>query len=130
MSSPGLWRDTPINLKFEGKKCEVCNFISFPEYHRICTKCGAIDKWKVVKLAKTGTVMTYVVQHYLPPSFETPLPLAIIDLDPPGGRIYGMLTETKPEEMKVGLRVEVDFRQIYDDRGLGINSIKFKPLRK
>ncbi|MHA1378008.1 MAG: Zn-ribbon domain-containing OB-fold protein [Candidatus Helarchaeota archaeon] len=130
MSSPGLWRDTPINLKFEGRKCEDCGFVAFPEYHKICTKCGAVDKWKTVKLAKKGTIMTYVIQYYLPPSFETPLPLAIVDLDPPGGRVYGMLTETDLKELKVGMRVEVDFRQIYSDRGLDINSIKFKPIRK
>ena len=130
MSSPGLWRETPINLKFEGKQCQVCKFVSYPEYHKICTKCGAVDQWKTVKLAKTGTIMTYVIQHYLPPSFEIPLPLAIVDLDPPGGRVYGLLTEAKPEEVKVGGRVEVDFRQIYSDKGLGIHSLKFKPLRK
>lgn len=130
MSTPWLWRDTPINLKFEGRKCKACGYVSYPEYHKICTKCGAIDQWETVKLAKTGTVMTYVIQYYLPSLFETPLPLAIVDLDPPGGRIYGMLTETKPEEMQVGLRVEADFREIYTDSGLGIHSIKFKPLRE
>jgi uncharacterized OB-fold protein len=130
MSSPDLWRETPINLKFEGRKCEECGFVSYPEYHKICTKCGAVGKWKTVKMARTGTVMTYVVQHYLPPEFETPLPLAIVDLDSPGGRVYGMMTETKPEELKVGLRVTVDFREIYYDRGLGVHSMKFKPLRE
>ncbi|NVM04431.1 MAG: OB-fold domain-containing protein [Candidatus Helarchaeota archaeon] len=130
MSTPPLFRETPINLKLEGKQCENCGYVSYPEYHKICVKCGTVDQWKVVKLAKKGTVMTYIIQHYLPAMFETPLPLAIIDLDPPGGRVYGMLTETKAEEMKVGLRVEVNFREIYYDRGLGIHSIKFKPIRE
>ena len=130
MSSPPLWRETGINLKFEGRQCEKCGFVSYPEYHKICTKCGTVDKWNTVKLAKTGSVMTYIIQHYLPAAFEVPLPLAIVDLDSPGGRVYAMLTETTPEEMKVGLRVEADFREIYYDRGLGIHSIKFKPIRE
>ena len=129
MSTPPLWRETPVNLQFEGLKCKSCGYVSYPEYHKICTKCGAVDQWETVKLANTGTVMTYIIQHYLPPTFETPLPLGIVDLDG-GGRVYAMFTETKPEEMKVGLRVKTDFREIYSDRGLGIHSLKFKPIRE
>ena len=130
MSTPPLYRDLAINLKFEGMKCKKCGFISYPEYHRICMKCGAIDQWDKVKLSRTGTVHTYIVSYYLPAEFETPLPLAIVDLDPPGGRIYAISTETKPDEMKVGLRVELEFREMYHKDGLSVPSFKFKPLRE
>ncbi|HUX99209.1 MAG TPA: OB-fold domain-containing protein [Candidatus Deferrimicrobium sp.] len=130
MSTPPLYRDLSINLKLEGMKCKKCGFIAYPEYHRVCLKCGAIDQWEQVKLSSKGTVYTYIVSYYLPAEFETPLPLAIVDLDPPGGRIYAISTETKYEDMKVGLRVELDFREIYNDEGLSVPSFKFKPLRE
>ena len=130
MSTPPLYRDLSINLKLEGMKCKKCGFIAYPEYHRVCLKCGAIDQWEQVKLSSKGTVYTYIVSYYLPAEFETPLPLAIGDLDPPGGRIYAISTETKYEDMKVGLRVELDFREIYNDEGLSVPSFKFKPLRE
>lgn len=130
MSTPPLYRDLSINMKFEGMKCKKCGYVQYPEYHRICLKCGAVDQWERVKLSPTGTVHTYIVSYYLPPEFETPLPLAIVDLDPPGGRIYAIATETKAEEMKVGLRVQVEFREIYHADGLSIPSFKFKPLRE
>jgi uncharacterized OB-fold protein len=130
MSTPPLYRDLSINLKLEGMKCKKCGYIAYPEYHRVCLKCGAIDQWDKVKLSSKGTVYTYIVSYYLPAEFETPLPLAIVDLDPPGGRIYAISTETKYEDMKVGLRVELDFREIYNDEGLSVPSFKFKPLRE
>ena len=130
MSTPPLFRDVPINMKFEGMKCKNCGYVAYPEYHRVCLKCGTIDQWEKVKLTPRGTVHTYIVSYYLPPEFETPLPLAIVDLDPPGGRVYAISTETKHEDMKVGLRVELEFREIYYKDGLSVPSFKFKPLRE
>ncbi|NVM31543.1 MAG: OB-fold domain-containing protein [Candidatus Helarchaeota archaeon] len=130
MSTPPLYRDLSINLKFEGMKCKNCGYIAYPEYHRVCLKCGTIDQWEKVKLSKTGKVHTYIVSYYLPAEFETPLPLAIVDLDPPGGRVYAISTETKADEMKVGLPVELDFREIFYKDGLSVPSFKFKPLRE
>ena len=130
MSTPPLFRMVGQNLKFEGMKCQSCGYISYPEYHRICMKCGAVDKWEKVKLSRTGTVHTYIVSYYLPAEFETPLPLAIVDLDPPGGRIYAISTETKHVDMTVGMRVEIDFREIYHKDGLSIPSFKFRKLRE
>ena len=129
MSTPPLFRMVGQNLKFEGMKCQSCGYISYPEYHRICMKCGAVDAWEKVKLSRTGTVHTYIVSYYLPAEFETPLPLAIVDLDPPGGRIYAISTETKHEDMTVGMRVEIDFREIYHKDGLSIPSFKFRKVR-
>jgi uncharacterized OB-fold protein len=130
ISTPVLYRELPINLKLEGMKCKKCGFIAYPEYHRICLRCGAIDQWDKVKVSKKGTVYTYIISYTLPPQFPSPLPLAIIDLDPPGGRIYAISTETKAEDMKIGLRVELDFREIYYAEGISTPSFKFRPIRE
>ena len=130
MSTPPLYRDLSINLRFEGMKCKNCGYIAYPEYHRVCLKCGTIDQWEKVKLSKTGKVHTYIVSYYLPAEFETPLPLAIVDLDPPGGRVYAISTETKAGEIRVGMPVELDFREIFYKDGLSVPSFKFKPLRE
>jgi len=75
-----------------------------------------------------GKIVSFVVQHRLPEGFETPLPLAVVDLED-GARVYGHMTECKAEAMKVGMSVEAEYRIFYDDEGLSIYSYKFRPRR-
>jgi len=128
MVTPPVWRDLKQNYTMQGYKCKECGFISFPRKRRICLKCGKITESEEVELGRRGKVRTYVVQYYLPAEFETPLPMAVVDLEG-GGRIYAMVTECKPEEMKVGMDVELDFREILTVDEDRIYSYKCKPVR-
>lgn len=128
MVTPPVWRDLKQNYTMKGYKCRECGFISFPRKRKICLHCGKIAESDEVEMGRKGKVHTYVVQYYLPAEFETPLPMAVVDLEG-GGRVYAMMTECKPEEMKVGMDVELDFREILTVEEDRIYSYKCKPVR-
>ena len=126
---PKWFRDAPQNTRLIGYKCE-CGYVSFPEKRRACPTCHAIDKFERVKLANTGTVESYIVQYYLPEEFETPQPLAMVALDDPGGRLYCMMTDTAPEEMKVGMKVKLEYREILKSMEASVCSFKAIPIKR
>lgn len=138
MHEPPYWRDRARNERLEARECRSCGFVSFPEKRRICKRCGETPaEWNDVQLQKRGTVQSYVVQNRLPDEFETPLPLAIVDVpqEEAGGsegepaRVYGLFTETDPDDVEIGMEAEADFRQLFDVNGLPVHSFKFKRPR-
>lgn len=128
MHTPPVWRVARENARLVGYRCRRCGFIEFPEPRKTCKRCRAPSEFEVIQMSTRGRVVSFVVQHRLPEGFETPLPLAVIDLED-GARVYGQIVECKPEDLKVGLEVEAEFRVFYDDAGLRIYSYKFRPIR-
>ena len=111
-------------------ECQSCGYVSFPEEKRICKRCGeAPAEFEEVQLQERGEVKTFVVQQRLPDEFETPQPLAIVDLpqvgDGEAARVYGLLTETAPDELAIGATVETRFRELFTDGERPIHSFKF-----
>lgn len=129
MHTPPTWRISRANARLIGYKCQQCGFVEFPEARRTCKVCRVPVEFAEVQMGWRGQVVSFVVQHRLPEGFETPLPLAVIDLEN-GARVYGQIIECKPEEWKVGLEVEAEFRVFYDDQGLSVYSYKFRPTRR
>jgi len=133
MHEPPHWRDRAQNERLVARECGECGYVSFPERREICKRCGARPEWAEVQLAERGTVQSYVVQNRLPDAFETPLPLAVVDVPQVGGgepaRVYGLFTETDPDDVSVGMEVEADLREIFDVSGLPVHSFKFKRPR-
>ncbi len=76
-----------------------------------------------------GKVISFVVQHRLPESFETPLPVAVVELEE-GARVYGEIIECSPEDVKMGMEVEAELRVMYEEDGLSVYSYKFRPRRR
>lgn len=135
MSGPRYHRTREQDQRLVGFECQACGYVSFPEQRRICKRCGdAPADVESVDLAECGTVLTYVVQEFLPDDFETPQPVAIVDIpqaddDGEPARAYGLLTETPADEMAVGLEVEARFRELFNDGDRPINSFKFAKPR-
>jgi len=127
MTSPEVWRLRRENARLVGYRCKSCGWISFPERKRVCRSCRAAPaQFEEITLKPYGRVLSYVVQHRLPRGFETPLPLAIVELQD-GVRVYGQLVDCAPEEVKVGLEVEAELRVMYEEGGARVYSYKFRP---
>jgi uncharacterized OB-fold protein len=113
-----------------GFECQSCGYVSFPEEKRICKRCGETPaEFEQVQLRERGEIQTFVVQQRLPGEFETPQPVAIVDLpqvgDGEAARVYGLLTETSLEELEIGATVEARFRELFTDGDRPIHSFKF-----
>jgi uncharacterized OB-fold protein len=133
MHEPPFVRDRAANERLQARECGDCGFVTIPDRQDVCKRCGAYPDWETVQLEERGEVQSYVVQQRLPDEFETPLPLAIVDIPQQGGgepaRVYGLFTETDPDNVEIGMEAEADLRTMFDINGLPVNSFKFKRPR-
>jgi len=89
-------------------KCQDCGTLLLPP-RPVCTKCFSTNlKW--VELKKVGKLLTYTIIHVPPTQFQSMAPYAvgIIKLED-GPNLPGIIKDIKPEEIKIGMDLKVDF---------------------
>lgn len=107
------------------QKCAQCGTVNFHP-KPWCIDCGSRElDWTEMK--QTGTVYSYTVSHAVAMNYfgwkeELPVILGLIDIDG-GARMYAQITDVRPEEVTVGMRVEAHFEPIGDEAGIP----KFRP---
>ena len=112
-----------------------------PRYAAPFTKTGSDSVLQIVELLSSATVQrikvyhvvvkntgtesadvvfSYVVHRHPPvPGKELPIVIALIDLDE-GVRMVGEVFDVADDEIEIGMRLHVDFREIDDDLTLPI----------
>ena len=123
------WTETFWAKAKEGKltacQCGACGTFRMPP-SPFCPKCQSQEtRWP--ELPGTGTVYSYVVCHRSPypdvPDF-TYVPV-VVDLDgAPGARLVTNLIDVDPDQVRVGMKVQVLFSDIRD----GWKLPTFRPL--
>lgn len=89
---------------------------------------GAIDEMDPVAMADAvGTVVTSTVDR-LAYSPSPPIVFAVVDFDS-GGRLPVELTDCRPDEVAIGVRVEMTFRRLFTADGIHNYFWKARPLR-
>jgi hypothetical protein len=93
----------------EGHKCGACGAIFLGE-RSVCSKCGARDQLKAVKLSNKGKLYSFSIVHRSFPGIEVPYISAVVDLDD-GATLKGNLigVEPDPAKIKFDMPVEVVF---------------------
>jgi len=110
-------------LAFEGAKCRICGVISTPpSIHHRCTGCGGGDL-DVVALARTGRVQTFVVNQTMPPPFQAPLPMVVVDLDD-GARIMVQGSPADADDLAIDDMVQLSLRLYATERGIPVYGYK------
>jgi len=119
-----FWEGTAKGeLRFQ--VCEDCGNKMFPA-RLYCTNCMSQNiGWS--KASGKGSVYSYSVAYEYPPArvakfLSTPYIIALVDLQE-GVRMMTNLVECNPEDVKIGMRVEVTFTDI----GKNLILPKFKP---
>ncbi len=114
--SPRYHREIPQRYRLEGAKT-ASDKIYFPPR----VKYPGGETAEPHKLADRGKVITYTIIHTAPKEYSdlSPYPVAIIELDD-GARITSMITDVDPVNVKIGMRVRMEFRKIRteDEEGL------------
>lgn len=74
-----------------------------------------------------GKIYSYTVIYSAPSSFEDQVPyiIALVELDE-GAKVLGQVVDCKPEDVKVGAKVESVFRMIQKDDPEGLIHYGFK----
>lgn len=122
------WRLRRQRYRLEGSECSACNTPAFPP-REVCPRCGATEA-RPRRLTGRGRVFSYTVLHQGPESFDGGVPYAVglIDLED-GPRITAMLTDVSPEQIEIGMPVEMVVRvtNTEGERGPINYSYKFRP---
>jgi 3-hydroxy-3-methylglutaryl CoA synthase len=95
-----------------GAKCKACGTIQYPP-QRVCTKCHTMDQFDKVRLSdKKGEIYSFTVD-YGAGGLETPI-VTFTNLEG-GGRVFCLLTDAFPNEVRIGLPVEFNLRKSYQE---------------
>jgi uncharacterized OB-fold protein len=100
------------------QRCADCGTLRHPP-GPMCPACGGFqavtaDSGYVVA-AGTGTVFSYVVHHHPPvPGKRLPLVIALVELDE-GVRVLGEMTHVRPDQVGIGLPVQIEYLRIDKD---------------
>ena len=112
-----------------GNKCCACREIFFPRRH-ICQNCQHEHLDEIIlsthgKIYSFTTVMQQPASHYKGP---VPYSFGWVEL-PEGVRIETLYTECEPDQLEIGLEVEMVFGKIdVDDEGKEIMCHMFRPI--
>lgn len=117
--APTITRDTEFfyaglrERKLLIQRCSDCKSLRVPP-RPMCGNCQSLE-WGTVESSGRGTVYSYVMPQYPPlPFFEYPYIVALIELDE-GVRIVSNLCQIAPDDVKVGMAVEVFYEPFNED---------------
>jgi uncharacterized OB-fold protein len=131
MAIPRFWREIGSRYNLIGTKCGNCGKVDFPP-RAICPECGrkSVGRMERIRLGGKGAVVTYTVIHDAPAQFEIQKPyvMAIVEMDE-GVRLTSQIIDVRPEEVKIGMRVQATFRKLGQENDAGVihYGYKFRP---
>ena len=125
-SASVMWRTRRWSAALHGSKCNACGLITFP-IQRVCYSCKSKDNFEEVRLSdKKGKVFSYSLDNLAggpnPPTIQT-----IVELED-GARIYCLMTDCEPEEIKIGTPVEMTYRRFHEEAGFYNYYWKCRPV--
>ncbi|MFO8011607.1 MAG: Zn-ribbon domain-containing OB-fold protein [Dehalococcoidia bacterium] len=108
-SSTPFW-DGAKEHKLMLQKCKSCGSWLNPP-RPMCPKCRSTESEWVAARGK-GTIYSWVTYNEAPhPAFKTPYAAVLVELEE-GPRIVSNMTDVKPEDISIGMPVEVTFEEI------------------
>ena len=119
------WREIPQRYRLEAIKCKNCGAILFPP-RLICPECKNRE-FEETKLAEKGKVLSYTIIRVPPHQFvdQAPYAVGIVELDD-GVKLTGQIVDCDFEHLKIGQRVRIEFRKIFDEGESGILCYGYK----
>lgn len=119
------WREIPQRYRLEAGKCRNCGYIAFPP-RLVCPRCRS-RSFDLARLADAGKIVTYTVIRVPPEPFadQAPYALGIVELDD-GVRLMGQVVDCGFDDLKVGQRVKIEFRKLYEEGQAGVIHYGYK----
>lgn len=126
-SLPTLWRDRKSVLALYGGKCRKCGTPHFP-IQRICFGCKSKDNFEEVRLVGKRAELFTFTKDNLFASVDPPMVMSVVEVEG-GFRIYCQMTDRDPDQVKVGMDVEMTLRKVHEARGVNNYFWKCRPVR-
>lgn len=121
-------RFMPQRYRLEANYCKDCDKYFFPP-RQVC-KCGCREL-EDRKLPDEGELLTFTIIHTPGSQFDDQKPFAIgiVELAP-GARITTQIVDTAFEDIKIGMKVKIQFRRVQavGDHGILAYGYKVVPV--
>ncbi len=128
MSLPAVWRTRKQRYALMGEVCPKCGFKIFPP-RDFCPECSKPAETPY-SFSGRGVVYSYATVYQATDEFEeyVPYTVALVKLEE-GPMVTAQLTDVDPEEVKVGMPVEMVTRKLYEEGKGGVihYGYKFRP---
>ncbi len=123
-----IWRLRDRLIRLSGTKCNKCGLVTYPP-KAACPRCGSRDVIEI-ELPREGEVLTYTILNVPIKGFEDYAPLVIALIKLGEAKVLAQLTDVRPEEVKVGMKVKATIRRTAPTLdGVVPYVVKFKPVR-
>ncbi|MEJ2546043.1 MAG: Zn-ribbon domain-containing OB-fold protein, partial [Calditrichaceae bacterium] len=118
MDIPRYWRLKNQRYRLQGRKCQDCGKLSFPP-RLVCPKCKS-RKSEPYEFNGKGKLYSYTTLYQAPDRFDPMVPyvVGLIDLEE-GVRVTAQVTDILPEDLEMGMDLEMVVRKIYADGDKG-----------
>jgi hydroxymethylglutaryl-CoA synthase len=128
MALAEVWRHRNFYFRFYGVKCGKCGHIIVPAPNT-CIYCQADEKFfEEIPLAdKRGALVTFSMD-IRSRAIDPPNVLAAVNFHG-GGRFFSQMTDRDPDNLKVGMEMELTFRRIHDALHIHNYFWKCRPVR-
>ena len=127
MSIAGNWRLQAQRYRLVGEICNKCGSKIFPP-RDVCPECLAPAQEPFV-FSGRGEVYSYSIVYHPPKGYEefAPYTVALVRLEE-GPLVAAQLTDIRPEELSIGMPVEMVTRKVHTegDEGLIVYGYKFR----
>lgn len=117
----------PAYYRLEGQRCMSCQAVQFPP-RTVCRICRE-RSLEPYRLSGRGVVYSHAEVAQAPRGFAAPYIVALVRLEE-GLLVTAQLTDVDPEDVVVGLPVEMVTRRIQEQgsRGYLVYGYKFRPV--
>ncbi|HEX4964819.1 MAG TPA: Zn-ribbon domain-containing OB-fold protein [Thermoanaerobaculia bacterium] len=127
MDLPRYHRLTAPYYRLEGQRCAACGAVQFPP-RPACGACRSADL-ATYRFSGRGTVYSFAEVSQAPKGFSGPYVVAMVELEE-GVRVTAQLTDVEPEDVEIGMPVEMVTRRIQEKgpQGYLVYGYKFRPV--
>jgi uncharacterized OB-fold protein len=108
-----FWEAT-AEKKLKILRCQDCKtYIHYPKPS--CWNCSGSNV-APEEVSGRGTVYSYTVTHQAVPGYEPPFAVVIVELEEQAGlRMVSNVVDVAPDDVRIGMPVQVTFEQAADD---------------
>jgi uncharacterized OB-fold protein len=126
---PRYWRSRGFLYRLEGSRCVKCG--EFHPFHRlVCRKCRS-RTIVIERLPERARLLEFTVVHQPPSLLENSLPyiVGLVETQD-GAKLLGQITDCNPEELTLGMELELTLRRLRTDGESNIieYGYKFRPV--
>ena len=128
----GLFRVSAGGVALVGTRCTGCGTHYFPTSLSCRNPQCEAKTVEEALLGRRGRLFSYTVQAYRPPALFrmepwAPYAIGLVEL-PEGLRVMGMLTGCEPDDLRIGMALELVVEPLYrDEAGRDVLTYKFAP---